>query len=138
MFTTESGYSPLDLEFSNNYIGLVYLLPRLLCLVFFTVIVIIMTTDTPFKKNNILGVYIIPIIDHLKNDGAIIDIFLMTCLNSALVVLGSQWLVKALLDDMEIKIHNLTAYYATGYILDLICEICLFLSYLALRNVYIM
>ena len=102
MFTTESGYSPLDLEFANNYIGLVYLLPRLLCLVFFTVIVIIMTTDTPFKKNNILGVYIIPIIDHLKNDGAIIDIFLMTCLNSALVVLGSQWLVKAILDDIYI------------------------------------
>ena len=47
MITAESDYSKLDFEFENSYIGLVYLLPRLLSLLVFTVIVFIKTTETP-------------------------------------------------------------------------------------------
>ena len=94
MITAESDYSKLDFEFENSYIGLVYLLLRLLTLLVFTVIVLIMTTETPVKLNTIMGDYILPIIAYLKKDGTIIDIFLMTCLNSIFVVLGSQLFLK--------------------------------------------
>ena len=60
MITAESDYSKLDFEFENSYIGLVYLLPRLLTLLVFTVIVLIM--------NTIMGDYILPIIAYLKKD----------------------------------------------------------------------
>ena len=137
MITAESDYSKLDFEFENSYIGLVYLLPRLLSLLVFTVIVFIMTTETPVKPNTIMGDYILPIIAYLKKDGTIIDIFLMSCLNSIFVVLGSQLFLKGLLETFDIKLYTIAVSYGMGFKLDCISEICFLLSYLSLRNIYI-
>ena len=136
MIKTGSEYSKMDFEFGYNYIGLIYLVPRLLCLTVFTVIVFVMTNEMP-KTNNILGHYIIPIIAHLKKDGSIANLFLMTCLNLIFVVIGSQLFLKALLENFDMKLYTITVSYGIGFKLDLISEICFLLSYLALRNIYI-
>ena len=136
MIRTRSVYSNMNLEIGYSYIGLIYLIPRLLTLIGFTIIVSIMTTEMP-KTNNLLGHYIIPIIAHLKKDGSIVDIFLMACLNSIFVVIGSQLFLKSLLDNFDLKNFTIKTYFGLGFKLDLISEICFLLSYLALRNIYI-
>ncbi len=137
MITAESEYSKFDFQFENRYIGLVYLLPRFLCLLVFAVIVFIMTAKMPVKPNTIVGDYIIPIISHLKKDGTIIDIFLMSCLNSIFVVLGSQLFLKGLLETFDIKLYTIAVSYGMGFKLDCISEICFLLSYLSMRNIYV-
>ena len=58
-----------------------------------------MTTETPVIVNTIIGDYILPIIAYWT----IIDIFLMTCLNSIFVVLGSQLFLKRFVRNLWYK-----------------------------------
>ena len=89
------------------------------------------------QTNTIMGDYILPIIAYLKKDGTIIDIFVLSCLISIFVVLGSQLFLKGSLETFDIKLYTIAVSYGMGFKLDCISEICFLLSYLSLRNIYI-
>ena len=73
-----------------------------------------MTTETPVKLDTIMGDYILPIIAYLKKDGTIIDIFVLSCLISIFVVLGSQLFLKGLLETFDIKLSLIAVAVIAG------------------------
>ena len=122
-----------DLE--TNYLGIILLVPRLVCLIVVTFTVYILKSEIVFKAEKSCGAS--ELFQQLIKDKIIVETFGMTCFNSFVTVIGSQLLLKNFLENFDLRIFSYTPHFGLGFTLDVACEMCFLSSYLAMKNSYI-
>ena len=121
------------MDVKNIRLGIVFLIPRTLCLIVMTITYFLLKSDIRRERFSWASDFI----QQLIKDHIMIDVFGFTVINSFVTVVGSQLYLKAFLLNLDAMVFSYTPHFGMGFIFDLSCEMCLIASYLSVRNMYI-